>query len=315
MTFPAPDHDVSSWHALVARLRRRPDYLALRRTIRATKRILPNLIRRATHQYRQLPAAVIVGAQKAGTTQLFTCLIRHPRCFGSVAKELQYFSKRRDRPLNWYRSKFPLTRTVARVGGLCFEATPSYLPTPQALRMMSVVLPDAKVIVLLRDPVSRAFSHYQHNKTRQLETREFREIVEDAIARPPFAPTRGAALQADAEPMLDYVARGYYALQIELLLKLYPRERVLVVDSADLFDDTNAVCQRVFEFFGLEPHPVPPKKIHNRGYYRETIDPTTAQLLRDHYRAHDQLLVELLGRRFRWMDASDESAGSQPAAA
>jgi hypothetical protein len=315
MTTPAQNRDFSDWHALAARLRRHPNYRALRRSIRAAKRVVPNLFRRATHQYRQLPGAVIIGAQKAGTTQLFSCLIRHPRCFGSAAKELQYFSKRRDRPLSWYRSRFPLARTVARVGGLCFEATPSYLPSPPALRMMSEVLPDAKLIVLLRDPVSRAFSHYQHYKTRQLETREFREIVEEAIARPMVAPTRGAALRADAEPMLDYVARGYYALQIELLLTLYPREQVLVIDSADLFDDTNAVCQRVFAFFGMESHPVPPKKIHNRGYYREKIDPATAQLLREHYRPHDQLLVELLGRRFGWTNASDESARPQPAAA
>ena len=309
------ERDFSIWREIEATWRRNSVLRPFRKAFRATKRFLPNQWRLATQQYRQLPGAVIVGAQKAGTTQLHLCLTRHPRCFSGATKELHYFSKRSDRPLSWYRSQFPFARTVERVGGLCLESTPSYLPMPQALRMMSKVLPDAKVIVLLRDPVSRAFSHYQHYKSRHLESREFREIVDEAIARPTITPTRGAALWADAKPMLDFVARGYYALQLDLLLAIYPAEQVLIVDSADLFDDTNAVCQRVFEFLGLDSRPVPPKKIHNRGYYREVIDPATAQLLRDHYRAHDQLLVELLGRRFGWMDVADETARSQPAAA
>jgi hypothetical protein len=258
---------------------------------------------------------VVVGAQKAGTTQLFACLVRHPQCLGGRAKELQYFSKRRDRPISWYRSQFPLTRTVIKAGGLCLEATPSYLPSPPALRMMGQVLPDAKVVVLLRDPVARAFSHYQHYRTRRLDQREFPEVVRQQIAQSPYQPVRGAAVGPDAAAMLEYVYRGYYALQLEVLFEQYPRERVLIIDSAELFDDTNAVCQQVFDFVGLDHHDVPPRKIHNRGYYRERIDPATAELLREHYRPHDKLLVELVGRRFRWMDAASESRYGHSAAA
>jgi hypothetical protein len=282
---------------------------------RATKRLLPDFWRLATHRYRELPAAVIVGVQKAGTTQLHLCLTRHPRFFGGATKEMHYFSKRSDYSLRWYRSQFPLTRTVARVSGLCLESTPSYLPSPQALRMMGDVLPDAKVIVLLRDPVARAFSHYQHYKSRRLELRTFPKIVREAIDRQEYAPVRGAARRPNAAPLLDYVYRGYYALQIEVLFDQYPREQVLILDSDDLFDDTNAVCQRVFDFLGLERHDVSPSKIHNRGLYREVIDPATAQLLREHYRPHDQLLIELLGRRFRWMEAGVLPSSQQPAAA
>jgi hypothetical protein len=173
---------------------------------------------------------------------------------------------------------------------------------------MREVLPAAKVIVLLRDPVARAFSHYQHNWSRRLESRSFAQVVRDAIAQHAATPDRGWATRADAQPLLDYVARGYYALQIEALWQLYPREQVLILDSADLFDDTNAVCQQVFAFLGLEPYDVRPKKIYNRGYYREVIDPATAQLLREHYRPHDQLLIELMGRRFRWMESAGAAA-------
>lgn len=303
MDTSGPNQEFGYLRELVARLRRDPRYGAVRRNFRAAKQLIPNLVRRATHRHRQLPGLVIVGAQKAGTTQLFAGLVRHPQCFGGRAKELQYFSKSRDRPISWYRAQFPLARSVAKVGGLCMEATPAYLPSPPALRMMGRVLPDAKVVVLLRDPVARAFSHFQHYRTRHLDNREFAEAVREQIAQTPYQAVRGAALGPDAPEMLQYVHRGYYALQLEVLLDQYPRDRVLVVDSADLFDDTNAVCQQVFDFVGLKRHDVPPKKIQNRGYYRERVDAETAALLREHYRPHDELLTELIGRRFRWMES------------
>ena len=314
MESPSGDKEFSELRALAARLRRDPVYRASRKKLRAAKRVVPNLLRRVTQRYRQLPGLVVVGAQKAGTTQLHAGLVRHPRVFGAAAKELQYFSKRSDRPVSWYRSRFPLSHTVARVGGISVEATPSYLPTPQALRMMGRVLPETRVVVLLRDPVSRAFSHYQHYKTRHVESRTFPDAIHESIERPLYEPISGAALASDASPMLDYVSRGYYALQLEVLFDEYPRDRVLVIDSAELFADTNAVCQQVFAFIGLDACDVPPKKIHNRGYYRETIDTASAARLREHYRPHDELLVKLLGRRFRWMDEPGVSS-STPAAA
>jgi hypothetical protein len=181
------------------------------------------------------------------------------------------------------------------------EASPSYLPMPAAMRRMHALLPDTRVITVLRDPVSRAFSHYQHNKSRGAESRSFGEAVHHLLRENTLPPDRGLALRQDAAPMLDYVSRGYYALQLELLLALYPRDQVLIIDSADLFEDTNAVCQQVFEFLNVGPFQVQLTKIYNRGYYREQIDPLVAGRLRKHYRPHDELLAQMMGRSFSWM--------------
>jgi hypothetical protein len=217
-------------------------------------------------------------------------------------KEVNYFSKQPEQSVEWYRSWFPLRASVARRQAHVIEASPSYMAVPQALRQMRMVLPEARVIVLLRDPVSRAFSHYQHRKTRHLESRTFEEAVADELRSNELLPARGVTLKADAPAMWDYVARGYYALQIELLFTLYARERVLVIDSAELFADTNATCQRVFEFLGVEPFDVKPGKVLNRGYYKEQIDPRVADRLRTHYGPYDALLQTVLGRQFSWME-------------
>ncbi len=198
---------------------------------------VPSAFRLATYRLRQLPTAVIVGAERAGARQLYTYLVQHPRCFGAAEPDVSYFSKHAERSVRWYRSRFPLRRRVARRQGQVLEASPSYLPTPIALCKMQVVVPDARVIVLVRDPVSRAFSHYQHQKTRHLESRSFAQAVDDELRANEFPAERGVALGGDAMPMSGYVARGYYGLQLELLLKLYRRNRVLILESANLFTD------------------------------------------------------------------------------
>jgi hypothetical protein len=286
------------------RLKRHPAFRLWKTPLDLATNSLPSACRMATQRFRHLPTAIIVGAQKAGTTQLFAHLLHHPRVFIGAKKEVDYFSKHPERSIAWYRSRFPLRRRVAARAGHVLEASPSYLPMPQALRQMHSVVPDARIIVLLRDPVARAFSHFQHRKTRHLEARTFEQAVDDELRRPVCPPQLGAALRYDAPPMLDYVARGYYALQLEVLFQLYRRDRVLVIDSHDLFCDTAAACRRVFAFLGLEPFDVRASKIYNRGRYDEKIEPRLADRLRRHYETYDDLLVGLLGARFHWMTES-----------
>ncbi|HEY4234458.1 MAG TPA: sulfotransferase domain-containing protein [Lacipirellulaceae bacterium] len=287
------------------KLQRHPGFRTSSLAWRKVREFAPNAWRAATSKYRQLPSAIIVGAQKAGTTQLYEGLIRHPRCFGSSKKELNYFSKYSDRPLSWYQSQFPLVRQVMRARGISIEASPSYLPSPQSLGRMRDLLPAVAVIVILRDPVARAYSHYQHCRTRHQESRSFADAVQDVIEQGAYAPESGWAIKQSALPMLDYVSRGYYALQIEALWDIYPRQQTLILDSADLFENTSAICQQVFDFLGLDRCNVTVNKIFNRGYYRDTIDQDVARDLRAHYRPYDQLLVDLVGRPFRWMESQD----------
>jgi hypothetical protein len=274
------------------------------RPVRAAKTLLPTIWRRSTQKLRELPSVVIVGAQKAGTTQLHAYLVKHPRLFAAWKKEVDYFSKHAGRSIKWYRSHFPLHGQIAAVGGLAVDASPSYLPIPAALFRMRDVLPEARVIAVLRDPVSRAFSHYQHYKTRGLESRGFEQAIDEELRQNVAPVTAGAALHAGSTPLLGYVGRGYYALQLELLLRLYAPKRVLIMDSAELFSDTNAACQRVFDFLGIEHFEIQPTKIYNRGYYKERIDPLVAERLREHFRPYDERLSELVGRHFGWMRQS-----------
>jgi Sulfotransferase domain len=296
-----PDDSPREWRYYTRRLRRHPVLRALRRSSKGVKKSIPWMWRRATQQHRQLPSVVIAGVQKGGTTQLFAYLIKHPQLLPGSYKEINYFSTYPDRSVSWYRSQFPLRSHVTKVNGHVLEASPSYMCTTAAIPRMHAALPDARIIVVLRNPVARAFSGYQHAKTRRRDSRSFVRAVEAELRKPAWRPELGQLLRPDVANMRRYIERGYYALQIDRILNCYPRDQVLILDSADLFANTSATCRRVFEFIGVEPFEVQPDKVYNRGYYSEKIDPRTAEQLREHYRPYDELLAELVGRRFSWM--------------
>lgn len=304
------DDSPREWRYYTRRLRRHPILRAWRRSSKSAKNFVPWMWRLATQERRQLPSVVIAGVQKGGTTQLFAYLIKHPQLLPGSYKEIDYFSTFAQRSVAWYRSQFPLRSQVEKVNGHVLEASPSYMCTPAAIPRMHAVLPDARIIAVLRDPVSRAFSGYQHAKTRRRDSRTFNQAVDDELRQPAWRPELGPLVRAGVANMRRYVERGYYALQIELILNCYPRDQVLILDSGELFANTGATCQRVFEFLGVEPFELQPEKVYNRGYYTEKIDAATADQLREHYRPHDELLAELVGRRFSWMAGGTRAAAA-----
>ena len=122
--------------------------------------------RRASADLRALPDFVIIGAQKAGTTSLWRYLVEHPQIVGPTEKEIHFFDARFDRGARWYRARFPLRASLRRGARLTFEASPYYLAHPFVPARVRAMLPDAKLVVLLRDPVERAWSHYRDNVAR-----------------------------------------------------------------------------------------------------------------------------------------------------
>src|SRR5947209_1159841 len=136
---------------------------------------------------RALPDFLIIGAQKAGTTSLYRYLAAHPDIVASTRKEVHFFDINFWRGEWWYRSLFPLRRRLQRRPPLrnrpaiTGEASPYYLFHPFAPERAAQLLPDAKLIVLLRDPVERAWSHYRHEVANGRETMTF----PDALAAEP----------------------------------------------------------------------------------------------------------------------------------
>jgi sulfotransferase family protein len=254
---------------------------------------------RATAPIRPLPDFLVLGAQKAGTTALYAYLRHHPEITGPSWKEVSFFDRHWARGEAWYRGNFP-NRLRAR--GLVGEASPSYLFHPLAPERVRELVPDARLIALVRNPVDRAFSHYQHEVALGREELSF----EDALA------AEGERLRGEEERMLadptyfshawwnyTYRARGRYAEQLERWLAVFPREQLLVLASDDLGADPDGSYAEVLRFLGAEPHRLDAyPRVFERQY--EPMQPETRRRLTKEFAEPNERLYALLGRNLGW---------------
>lgn len=179
-----------------------------------------------------LPNAIVIGAQKCGTSGLHYYLGLHPEVSVSQPKELNFFIAERNWKLGveWYRSRFDAAAPV-RV-----DASPNYTAYPQfdgVPARMAQVVPRARLIYLVRDPIDRIAAHWVHNYSKGRHGGELGRTI--------------------LNPKASYVDRSRYAMQLERFLPHYPREQVLVLDQAELRSDREGTLRSVFAFTGADP--------------------------------------------------------------
>ena len=231
---------------------------------------------------------LVAGVQKAGTTSLYGYLAGHPLIAVPKVKELHVFD---DERVDW--SHPPLARLldqhgVLAPGQLRVDVTPITLFWPRALKRLRMHNPDVRIVVLFRDPIDRAWSHWKMERRRGLETLSFSEAIRRGRRRlDPSDPT------AHAWRVHSYVERGFYGAQVERLLHLFPREQVLFMRSDDLRHDHVATLAKVSDFLDLDPFPpMPPREDHASGS-RTTPDPDDVTHLATVYREDLARFVEL----------------------
>lgn len=266
---------------------------------------------RLTAQARALPTFLICGGQRCGTTSLYRALAAHPAILKAVLhKGVHYFDTNYHRGPAWYRAHFPLRDTVRRVGaryGLpaqVFESSPYYLYHPHAPARIAADLPDVKLVVLVRDPVERAYSQHAHEVARGFETEA--DFARALAAEP--ARTVGEVARMRTQPWyysfahqhLAYRERGQYSVFLRRLEQLFGRERIHVVDAGDFFTDPQPAYDAVLDFLGVPHLGYPPFERHNARPRSAALPARLRAELREHYREYDEELRDWLGREPSW---------------
>lgn len=258
-----------------------------------------------------LPDAVIAGVMKGGTTSLYNYMIQHPQIVSPLRKEIHYFDFFYKRGIRWYKGQFCNKKVInereqrSGLKQITFEASAEYLYHPWAPERMHSVMPSAKAIVILRNPVTRAFSHYHHEVRQKNEKLSFSDAIEKEHER----------LFGEKEKILNdpryysfnyfhysYQEKGRYADQINNWLRYFPMEQVLFIRSEDLFADPEHQTGRVFRFLGLEPCETIKYKQHHIGGYKDKIPAALYDKMRDAFETDNARLRGLLGDDFKWED-------------
>lgn len=216
--------------------------------------------RERTARWRGLPDVLVIGGMRCGTSSLYKYLGYHPGIAPSLRKEVEYFTKYHDKGIAWYRAHFPLEArrrlhaAVRRRPLVAFEASPDYMLHPYAAARAATVVPEARLIVMLRDPVERAFSHWQHMVRHGLEDLSFEDAVaaEDERLAPELARLADdPTYVSDVLHRHSYLARSRYAEQLERWRRHYPDDRFLVVSSDGMYADVAGTYGRILDFIGV----------------------------------------------------------------
>lgn len=258
------------------------------------RRIETAQVRQATSRLRALPDFLILGAPKSGTTSLHYWLRQHPGVVPATAKELHYFDKNLGQGDRWYRAQFPLRMVLGgvsvrrRLHAITGEATPSYLRLPGVRDDVARLTPDARFVVILRDPTQRAYSDYRMEVRSGREHRTFRDAL--------LAPEHQAQAQcecahleypADWTYRSSHVTRGLYAQQLAHWFERFPRRQFLILEFGALAAASLETYREVLDFLGL---PFVPAQF--RAVNVDTTDPSATDS------APDPALLAALDEQF-----------------
>lgn len=261
----------------------------------------------ASRRRRMLPAFLICGAQRAGTTSMYRTLEQHPNVLpATLRKGIHFFDVDFHHDLDWYRGRFPLQASARRVesrtsaSAITGESSPYYLWHPLAAGRIAACLPGVKVITLLRDPVERAYSAYTHEFARGFETETFERALELEEQRLDGADARvRLGMDDHAHQHQAYLARGFYAPQLERMAAAIGRSNYLVLDSGDFFANPMPVWRRVCDFLGLPPTDDVVFEQHN-ARRRAPLDDALRRELDSRFVKDDEQLESWLGAVPSW---------------
>lgn len=275
----------------------------------ATLEALKSPVRRLRASYRELtgplrglPEVLIIGAQKGGTTSLFNYLAQHPDVLPPFGKEIHYFDLHYARGDRWYRGRFPYRRRL-HGGALTLDASPYYLAHPLAPQRAARLLPNVKLVALLRNPIDRALSHYQHEVRGGRESLSFAEAIERESER-----LAGEEERLRNDPLYysfshhrhSYTHRGRYLEHLRRWVECFPRSRLLVLQSEWLFRDPAGASAAVYDFLGLPAHRLESYKPFLQGGYEREMSSEVRARLAAYFAPFNRELYQWLGEDFGW---------------
>jgi len=281
-------------HACEEEIKNTPSLIRLRKRI---KRIL------VRNGYYSKPSFIIIGAQKAGTTAMFRILRQHPQIVAPIEKELHFFDSMRIRYGDFatYHEMFPLPHEL-KPDKLTYEASPSYLYDPDCPERISRYSPGIRLVAILREPVSRAFSawnmykNFTHSANPYLRLFAEHRSFEDAVTQE-IVELEKKDWKTDK---FSYIKRGMYIEQLERYLRYVSKDSLLILEHSRLIRDPQSAFTRMFRFLQIDDR-IAVRTLRSHVTKNTDEIPLKARdALKSVFKPYNERLFELLGEEYDW---------------
>ena len=254
-----------------------------------------------TAAQRKLPDFLVIGGKRCGTTTLFEFLRQHQMIAEPVIDHMGFFDDNYSIGINYYKSFFPI-KTEETAKKLDYDVTTSYLTSPFVAERVAKEIPNVKIIVLLRNPTSRAWSDYNASQTKDASEEEFQTYIDDELQKLEASDFEEKVSKNDynmSEPFSNFIKKGLYAVYLKKWLKLFPRKNFLFISTESFSNDENKVFKQIFDFLGLSNFEIHKLQRMSKGNY-EKLNPKIKNKLDLFFAPHNDELFKLINEKYDW---------------
>jgi len=269
-----------------------------------------NAYRGITASLRTLPDFIIIGGQKCGTTTLYDYLIQHPSVISAARKEVHFFDNdyHYAMGLKRYRVQFPTNSYKNKIKkrynnqGITGEASPNYLSHPLVPKRIFESIPLVKLIVILRNPVDRAYSEYHMNRRKNWENNSFEEAIayEQKTLNGKYENGKwDMKYRTYNDKRWPYLIRGIYVEHFRRWLDVFRKTQLFILNTEDFKKNYSKTMKSCFQFLGVSDYKVKEMDEKNVGEYIP-MKLETREFLIDYFKPHNERLYKFLNMKFDW---------------
>ena len=254
---------------------------------------------------RVIPDFLVIGAKRCGTTSLYQHLPEHPCISKSPYDNMGFFNDNFHLGVNWYKSFFPTTFTRDKIkskfgGFLAFDVTTKYMEEESTANNVYQTKPNMKIIIILRNPVDRAYSQYHLNVREKVEKRSFEDVIEENMNKL----DKESRERHEIKPQFlaeknNYLKKGLYAQQLRHWLKIFPRKNILIMSTEEFESNQQTIYNKIFEFLNISQFEIKNTEKMEKGNYT-SMESKTRNLLLDYFRSYNNELFKLIDKKFDW---------------
>ncbi|MDB3956840.1 sulfotransferase domain-containing protein [Candidatus Nitrosopelagicus sp.] len=252
-----------------------------------------------TASSRVLPDFIIIGTVRSGSTSLYYNICEHPSVLEAAYDEIGYFDSNYHLGENWYRSMFPTQKMMNKIRedtgySITGEDTPFYFWKKEVAERILSDMPETKLIVILRNPVDRAYSNYNLAVRENNEKLTFEEAIGEEIE---FLSKN--SFRETVDRFRSYLTKGMYVNQIKPWLDIFSREQLHFLSTEQMKNEPCETLDLVFKFLSIPSYDIKNLQERKLANYKQMNENTREQLIK-YYKSYNEEFFKIINQKFEW---------------